>query len=91
MAAFLLTPNGFLFWNECNSENKEYFKKNGFKGISEFCIKSGLIINGDMENIFDNHLLNGFKSKLDPINYWLSQNNDLTEISCRSFILFSSK
>lgn len=59
MDAFLLTPNGSLFWNECNSEKKKKRifkkKKNGFKRISEFGIKCVLIINCDMENIFDNH------------------------------------
>ena len=42
VSAFLLTPDGSFFWQNCNSEKKYFFKDIGWRGILLFCKSSNI-------------------------------------------------
>lgn len=83
LSAFLLTTDGSFFWKDCSEEKKEFFFEYGYKGICDFCNKSGIEINDDMKDVFLDHLSNPNIQYCEPFIYWFSQNNSLSEVACR--------
>lgn len=85
LAAFLLTNEGAIFWQQFSEENKEFFFNNGWDGICHFCSESNIETNETMKMIFQTHLCSISNVDCDPFYYWESQKNELSEVACKIF------
>lgn len=83
LAAYLLSYEGTIFWQNCNEKDQEFYFNKGWDGICHFCNHSNIAITENMKTIFTTHLSTQFAQNFDPFNYWMSQNNDLTDAACK--------
>ena len=83
LAAFLLTDEGSIFWQNCDEKEKEFFSDNGWQGICHFCESSNIEINDQMKSLFMDHLSTFSNQNYDPFLYWEKQNNELTNVACK--------
>lgn len=91
LAAFLLTNDGSIFFQQCSEEQKVFFFNNGWEGICHFCTSSNIEINDQMRVIFQTHLYTISNVDYDPFIFWKSQNNELSEAACKILVISCSE
>lgn len=90
LAAFLLTSDGSLFYNQCNEEDKEYYYDNGISGI-KFCRSFNMKLTTNIRNKFKDHFNQGYKYRMEPFIYWKMIDNELSNVACMILSILCSE